>query len=1290
MKCVENIEIIGIIKEQAFMSNNNIKISIITPLFNTPKDYLVDMILSVEKQTYDNWELCLADASDDEHNYIEELCRQKAENEPRIKYRRLEGNGGISVNSNECAKMATGNYIGILDHDDILHYQALEKVTREIEKYSSEFVYSDEAKFTKDIEKSYGENYKPDFGMDELRAHNYICHFNVFSKELFDEIGGYRKEFDGSQDHDLVLRLCEKAKNIRHISEVLYYWRVHEQSVAMNISAKSYAVDAAINAIQEHLDRAGEYGTVRSTITGLPRYKIDYSGKFSPLVKVVILATDTKEVERLIAESDKSTKYKNIQYIISRECDRQNIRSEHSIVYIDKMSISEISKVVGKDFAVFVDKEVREFSREWLEEMLVLAQNEQVGVVGIKTVRKDGYLLHTGVVYDGRDIRRPYYGSRDGLEGYEAQLTITKNTSMVAGGCILMSGEKLEILSRQTKKINFCEMSLRLFLEGYKNIYTPFACVSFVTDCPIRGRETLLQLWAESKYKIDPFYNKNMVKLKVDNERKLPYYSGGNQGANKIKQKMEILMELGTKTVGTLKNEGVRSVGIKAKNYMSRRKLLVDGKLEYEFISGAPAYKDVLFISGCGSEVPHPHRYRVTHQKEQLESQGIHCDDIYFTKLALEMVRYYTTFVFYRCPYTEMIEEFVKVAREQKKAVLYDIDDLVIDTKYTNQTPYVQKLSKREKKVYDDGVIRMGKTLSLCDGAITTTECLANELKQYVPEVLINRNTASEEMVKCSETALREYKKGMLSVAMKGRSKKNIVIDKENISIGYFSGSITHNVDFEMVLPSIIKIMEEFPKVSLSVVGELELPDSLKPYADRVNKLPFVDYKQLPKLIRSVDINIAPIESGIFNEAKSENKWVEAALVKVPTVASNVGAFKVCIEHNKNGILCENTVEDWYNSLKELVEDAKKRRHIGRNAYDYVMENCVTTKTGLRLRQFIEKMRTPTVAMVLPSTQISGGIMVALKHCEMMREQGYNVLVIASNPTLNYMVSGEEFFPVVYMEKEPVLARIDKMIATMWVTLDYVLKHPDTKERYYLVQGYEPEFYELGKIERKMAYETYNKKGLVKYLTISKWCEKWLKKEFGQESHYAPNGIDTERFYPVKREMNGKIRILIEGDSTAVYKNVDESFRIANKLDRRKYEIWYLSYNGKPKDWYKYDKFLRKVHYIDMPYLYRRCDIILKSSTLESFSYPPLEMMATGGFAVVAPNGGNKEFLINEENCLMYHSGNIDEAIKQIERIVESEEIRNRLYENGIKTAKLRDWNTIKHQVLDLYDITQE
>ena len=733
---------------------------------------------------------------------------------------------------------------------------------------------------------------------------------------------------------------------------------------------------------------------------------------------------------------------------------------------------------------------------------------------------------------------------------------------------------------------------------------------------------------------------------------------------------MEGIGSLGRKTLKALKEEGITGVARKTVSYIHTAKVR---KQQLKYIG--KTYKDVLFINGCDyNALPHPPRYRVQHQMEQLKANNIDCDENFYLHLSLEQVRNYRVFVIFRCPYTEELGEFIRLAKELNKTVIYDIDDLVIDTKYTDTIKYLDTMSSEERKGYDEGVRNMQKVLKMCDAAITTTERMAEELKHYVPKVFINRNTASEEMLQLSEEA---YKK---IIAEKTAE------ERKTVKLGYFSGSITHNDDFILIQPAVAKIMEKYPQTELHIAGILDIPKELEAFKERVIAHPFADWKKLPEMIASMDINLAPLEESIFNEAKSENKWVEAALVRVPTIASNLGAFKRMIEHNKTGILA-NTCDEWYEGLESLVVDAQKREYIAKNAYEYCKVHCVTLYTGFQLMKFIKSMYVPNIAMVLPALNISGGIMVAFEHCKVLREHGYDVTIINDDIDDSTWCEFQGIkFPVLPSRESIICGHFDKAIATMWSTVKFLEEYSNIGKRYYLVQNFETNFYEPMDPLRIEANQKYSPKVDVQFLTISKWCEKWLKEDYEQEARYLPNGIHTENYTPVKRDFSGKVRILIEGDCGVYYKNVDESFRITNQLDHSKYEIWYMSYNAEPKDWYHVDKFLHKIPFSEVADVYRQCHILLKTSFLESFSYPPLEMMATGGYAVVVPNDGNQEYLVDGKNCLLYPCGDLDAGLAAIERISTYRILRETLYHGGLETAGVRDWKSLEQDILKFYD----
>lgn len=729
------------------------------------------------------------------------------------------------------------------------------------------------------------------------------------------------------------------------------------------------------------------------------------------------------------------------------------------------------------------------------------------------------------------------------------------------------------------------------------------------------------------------------------------------------------IKDLAGMTVRSVKREGVKATAKKVYSYIRYGKSRAERKFEQK--GGLKwLYADVLFINGC--YLPHPSRYRIAHQREQLLAKNIVTSEIFYTDLTLDLVKRYRLFIFYRCPYTDMVGKFIDLAKKYHKHVLFDMDDLLIDESYTRTIDYIKTLPQDEKDLYYNGIELMQRTLKLCEGAITTTEAMAEELKKFVPEVYINRNLASDRMLQLSEEVYAARQAGT---------------PHNTVDIGYFSGNITHDQDFEMVLPAIVRLMETYDNVRLCLVGEITLPEELKQFRERVviNKL--VEWERLPELISTVDINIAPLVDTLFNRAKSENKWVEAALVRVATVASNTGAFARMIKDGNTGILCDNTAEAWYAALERLVTDREYRISIAQNAYAYANGNCTTVVKSAEFAEYIRKWFTPNIFMVLPQTQIAGGVLVALRHCVYLMKNGYDVTILnEGSPDKQEKITFDDYdIPMLNKSEVKIFGSIDTAVGTLWTTMDFVMTYGNIKKRIYFVQNYETNFYKAGEYFKVKAEQTYLPVANVKFITISKWCENWLRDKYHHESTYAPNGIDIKQFYPKKREFGSKIRILIEGNSNDYYKNVDESFRIVDRLDKEKYEIWYMSYQGKPKTGYYVDKFLHQVPYSKVPDVYRECDILIKTSVLESFSYPPLEMMATGGYVVVVPNGGNVEYLVDGENCMMYPQGDIDKALQCIERIVKDSTLRDTLYQRGIETAKARDWSTIEREIVQLY-----
>jgi len=524
------------------------KISIIVPMYNTKEKFFKELINSVLEQTYSNWELCFADGSPK----INENLKKYYENDERIKYKFLNSNKGISENSNEAIKLATGDYIALLDHDDLLAPYALYEVVKMINKYPDvEFIYSDEDKIDQNGNRSEG-YFKPDFAPDTLRSQNYICHFSIFKKELMEKLGGFNSEFDGAQDYDIFLRMSEitKPENIKHISRILYHWRIHKESTAkLNSNAKNYAFDKGINALEEHLKRVGLKGKVTpGCINGI--YRIDYEVEGEPKVSIVIPNKDGKNILEVCINSVlEKTTYKNYEIVIVEN----NSETEEIFEYYKELEKNEKIKVVKYphkgfnysgiinygvknstgDYIIQLNNDTELLTSNWLELMLGFCQREDVGAVGVKLYYPDETIQHAGITVGVGGVAGNRFKNiaKDG-HAYFSKESMIENLSAVTAACI-MTPKKIyeevgymdETLEVAFNDVDFC---LKIREKDYLIVYNPF--VEFVhyesksrglEDTPEKKKrfkneiDYFMTKWQEFLYEGDPYYN---INLSLDTE----------------------------------------------------------------------------------------------------------------------------------------------------------------------------------------------------------------------------------------------------------------------------------------------------------------------------------------------------------------------------------------------------------------------------------------------------------------------------------------------------------------------------------------------------------------------------------------------------------------------------------------------------------------------------------------------------------------------------------------------------------------------------------------------------
>lgn len=524
-----------------------VKFSILVPLYNTPKKFLAEMIDSVVAQTYENWELCLADGSDGEHAYVGEICREYCQRDSRIVYQKLAGNEGISGNTNECYKMATGNYIGLFDHDDILHPCVLFEYRRVIAEQGADYIYCDEATFKNgNIDKMITLHFKPDYAIDTLRANNYICHFSVFARELLEGTELFRSQFDGSQDHDMILRLTTAAKKVVHVPKLLYYWRSHPGSVASDISAKTYAIEAARGAVADHLRSQGfEDFEIISSRAFETIFRIKYALTGTPKISIIIANKDHYEdLSRCISSIlDKST-YENFEIIVvennSTTAEIKEYYEELSrhpkiriVTYAGEFNYSRINNF-GAGFAqgeylLLLNNDTQVISVNWMEELLMYGQRPDVGAVGAKLYYPDKTIQHAGIVIGlgaHRTAGHTHYKVNYENVGYMGRLCYAQDVTAVTGACLLVKKELYDRLGGLDESfavaLNDVDFCLRLREEGYLNVFNPY-CELYHFESRSRGlddrdekaerydRESahFREKWKEALSKGDPYYNPN-------------------------------------------------------------------------------------------------------------------------------------------------------------------------------------------------------------------------------------------------------------------------------------------------------------------------------------------------------------------------------------------------------------------------------------------------------------------------------------------------------------------------------------------------------------------------------------------------------------------------------------------------------------------------------------------------------------------------------------------------------------------------------------------------------------
>lgn len=524
------------------------KVSIVTPVYNIDRDILKITVESVINQTYDNWELCLADGASSKP-HVKEVLESYSKKDKRIKIKLLAENKGISGNSNEAISMATGEFIALLDHDDALPPFALFEVARAInERPELDFIYSDRDMITMEG-KRHNPYFKPDWSPDYLLSCNYLCHLNVFSRSIIEKTGGFREAFDGSQDYDIVLRVTELTDKIRHIPKILYHWRTMPGSAANSSDAKPYAYTAALKALQEALKRRGYEGTVEENSFTKGLYNVKLRVNSNPKVSIIIPSKDNSGIlSKCISSILNKTTYKNYEIVLvdNQSNDDKTFEYYRQLKGVPQIKILEygysfnFSKInnfgvskTDSEYIVFLNNDTELITGNWLELMLGFAQRKDIGAVGVKLLYPDETIQHAGLFIGVTGyLGRSHHKFPRNSFGHGGRIQATQNLSAVAAACMMMRRGVFEGVGGFDARFEVAhgdiDLCLKLREKDLLIVYLPFVEL-YHYESYTRGYEDtdekkerfalenslFIKQWGHILKNGDPYYNPNLT---VDNE----------------------------------------------------------------------------------------------------------------------------------------------------------------------------------------------------------------------------------------------------------------------------------------------------------------------------------------------------------------------------------------------------------------------------------------------------------------------------------------------------------------------------------------------------------------------------------------------------------------------------------------------------------------------------------------------------------------------------------------------------------------------------------------------------
>ena len=533
--------------------------SVVIPLYNTPKPFLKEIVDSVLQQTYPDVELCLADGSSDPS--VREFLKKHYAADKRLRYRKLKENRGISENTNEALRMAKGDFIVFADHDDVLERSAFFEMAKAVNQDPKiDVIYTDEDKVNRSGTAYFGPHFKPDYNRELLCCNNYICHLFALRRDLLKKVGLLNREYDGAQDYDFVLRCCEQAERIHHIPRVLYHWRTHPMSTAGNPASKAYAFEAGRRALEAHYKRVGIQAQVENTEM-LGRYRTRFALLEQPLVSILIPNKDhIADLMTCLTSIVEKTTYASYEIVIIENNSEQQeteafyrdlesgkipeyadlVRSERLRIvrYPGSFNYSAIHNFAlpytKGEYLLLLNNDTEVRSGGWIEELLGLCQQKDIGAVGAKLYYPDGTIQHAGVVIGLCGVASHLFiGASGDADGYAGRLKSVQDVSAVTAACMMTKRTVYEAVGGLTEELavayNDIDYCMKVRRAGYLVAFTPYAELTHY-ESKSRGLEDskekkdrlnreagiFCRRWEKELEQGDPYYSPDLSLTKTD------------------------------------------------------------------------------------------------------------------------------------------------------------------------------------------------------------------------------------------------------------------------------------------------------------------------------------------------------------------------------------------------------------------------------------------------------------------------------------------------------------------------------------------------------------------------------------------------------------------------------------------------------------------------------------------------------------------------------------------------------------------------------------------------------